>query len=383
MRLELIATSTFGLEALVKREVQALGFQVISTENGRVTYVGDERGIVKSNLWLRYADRVLIKMGEFDAWEFEDLFQGVKGIAWEEWIPFEGNFKVDCSSVKSRLFSLRSCQSVGEKAIIERLRQTYGDVVFPKTHSNYVVKLSILKDHVIVTLDTTGEGLHKRGYRVNPVAAPIKETIGAAMVNLSFFRPGRMLLDPCCGSGTIPIEAALLERNIAPGLSRTFVSQDWHAIKPELWREEKKKAFEAIDYDKELKILAWDISKENLEAARENAEEAGVEDCIEFRLMDACRISPKELMEMDRAGMIVTNPPYGTRIGEEKEIRNIYKSFAGILKANPTWSLFVITPEKNIEKEIFKRQADRRRKLYNGNIEVCYYQFFGKKEEVK
>lgn len=375
MKLELIATSTFGLEAVVKREIETLGYKIIKSEDAKITYMGDERAIVKSNLWLRCADRVLIKMAEFEAFEFEDLYQSIKGIPWEEWIPIDGNFKVNCSSVKSKLFSIRSCQSVSEKAIIERLKETYGVEHFEKTGAEYVVKVTLLKDRATVTLDTTGVGLHKRGYRQNAVTAPIKETLAAAMVKLSFWREGRLLIDPCCGSGTIPIEAAMIERNIAPGLNRHFESENWDIIPEKLWKEERKAAFSAIDYSKELKIEAYDINPAAITAAEENAVEAGVEDCISFKRMN---MSEMEAMEM--SGVIITNPPYGERIGETDEIRKIYNKLKNFLKQNSTWSLFMITPDKKVEKQVFGKLADRRRKLYNGNIEVCYYQFHGEKQ---
>ncbi len=378
MKLELIATTTFGLEAVVKREIEALDFKILKSEDGRITYSGDKRGIVRSNLWLRCADRVLVKMAEFQAYEFEDLFQAVRGIPWEQWIPADGIFKVNCSSVKSKLFSLRSCQSVAEKAIIERLKAVYGISRFSKSGAEFVVKVSLLKDNAIVTLDTTGVGLHKRGYRVRPVAAPIKETLAAALVKLTFWREGRLLVDTCCGSGTIPIEAAMIEKNIAPGLSRNFVSEEWEAIPSKLWKEERQKAFEKIENDKDIRILGIDISTEAIEAAKENAVEAGVEECIEFKCMDMNAYETEE-----ESGIIVTNPPYGTRIGEEEEIKKIFKKFKKFTEKNPTWSLFVITPSKALEKSGMNRVADRRRKLYNGNIETCYYQFHGQKPQKK
>lgn len=372
MKLELIATSTFGLEAVVKREIEALDYKIIKSEDAKITYMGDERAIVKSNLWLRCADRVLVKMAEFEALEFEDLFQTIKGIAWEEWIPIDGNFKVNCTSVKSKLFSMRSCQSVAEKAIVEKLKETYSVEHFRKTGAEYVVKVTLLKDRATITLDTTGVGLHKRGYRQRTVAAPIKETLAAAMVKLSFWREGRLLIDPCCGSGTIAIEAAMIEKNIAPGLNRRFAAEKWDIVPEKIWKEERKAAFDAIVHDKDIRIEAYDIDPAAIKASKENAEDAGVDDCIKFKRMN---ISEMEASEM--SGVIVTNPPYGERIGEKEEIRKIYNKFKNFLKQNLTWSLFVITPDKTIEKQVFGKPADRRRKLYNGNIEACYYQFHG------
>ena len=237
MKLELIATATFGLEAVVKREIQDLGYKILKSEDAKITYMGDERAIVRSNLWLRSADRVLLKLGEFKALSFEELFQQTKVIAWEELIPIDGKFTVNCTSVKSKLRSVPTCQSIVKKAIVERMKEYYCVDRFEETGAAYTVKATILKDNVVLTIDTSGTGLHKRGYRVCDVAAPIKETLAAAMVQLSFWREGRLLMDPCCGSGTIPIEAAMIARNIAPGLNRNFVSEEWEMIPAEIYDE--------------------------------------------------------------------------------------------------------------------------------------------------
>lgn len=374
MKLELIATATFGLEAVVKREIEALGYKIIRSEDAKITYMGDERAIARSNLWLRSADRVLLKMGEFKALEFEDLFQQTKAIAWENIIPADGKFTVTGTSVKSKLHSVPACQSIVKKAIVERLGSFYCIDRFEETGAEYTVKVTILKDRVTLTIDTSGTGLHKRGYRVCDVAAPIKETLAAAMVQLSFWKAGRLLVDPCCGSGTIPIEAAMIGRNIAPGLNRKFASQEWDIIPPEIWKEERKAAFEAIDYDADIRIEASDISGRAVEAAIENAAEAGVDDCVEFKKMDMARLTAEE-----EGGIIITNPPYGERIGEKKQIEAIYSAYNEFYRKNPTWSLFIVTTDKEVENKIFGRPADRRRKLYNGRLEVCYYQFHGQK----
>lgn len=378
MKLELIATATFGLEAVVKREIEALGYKIIRSEDAKITYMGDERAIVRSNLWLRCADRVLLKMGEFKALEFEELFQQTKAIAWEDIIPADGRFTVTGTSVKSKLHSVPACQSIVKKAIVERLGSFYCIDHFEETGADYTVKVTILKDRVTLTIDTSGTGLHKRGYRVCDVAAPIKETLAAAMVQLSFWKPGRLLVDPCCGSGTIPIEAAMIGRNIAPGLNRQFASQEWDIIPPDIWKQERKAAFEAIDYDADIRIQASDISRRAVEAALENAAEAGVDDCIEFRQMDMAALRAEE-----EGGIVITNPPYGERIGEQKQIEAIYGAYNKFYRSNPTWSLFMVTTDKEVETKIFGRPANRRRKLYNGRLEVCYYQFHGQKPEPK
>lgn len=373
MKLELIATATFGLEAVVKREIENLGYKILKSEDGKITFLGDERAVVRANLWLRSADRVQIKMAEFMAYEFEDLFQQIKGIAWEEWIPIEGKFIMNGSSVKSKLSSVPACQSVAEKAVVERLKEAYGVDYFQKSGALYDIKITLLKDRVTVTLDTTGPGLHKRGYRQHSVEAPIKETLAAAMLQLSFWKKDRILTDPCCGSGTIPIEAAMIARNIAPGISRSFACEEWDAIPGKLWKEERKAAFELIDNECSPKIFGLDINPAAIEAAKANAEAAGVEDCIRFAAADVAAMRTKSL-----GGVIVTNPPYGERIGDKQGIEKIYEAYRRFFRENPTWSLFVVTADKSIEKKL-ERQADRRRKLYNGRMEVCYYQFHGEK----
>ncbi len=374
MKLELIATATFGLEAVVKREIQALGYRIIKSEDGKITYMGDERAIVRSNLWLRSADRVLLKMAEFKALEFEELFQQTRGLPWEELIPMDGKFTVTGTSVKSKLHSVPACQSIVKKAVVERLRDYYCVEHFEETGAEYTIKVTLLKDNVTLTVDTSGPGLHKRGYRVCDVAAPIKETLAAAMVQLSFWRAGRLLIDPCCGSGTIPIEAAMIGRNIAPGLNRSFAAEGWEMIPPELWKEERRKAFEAVDYETDLRIFAFDVDPRAIAAAQENAIEAGVDDCIVFKRMNMARLEARE-----PGGIIITNPPYGERIGEAQQIENIYKKYRSFFSENPTWSLFLITTDKELEEKAVGRPANRRRKLYNGRLEVCYYQFHGKK----
>ncbi len=374
MKLELIATATFGLEAVVKREIEALGYRIIKTENGKVTYTGDERAIVRSNLWLRTADRVLLKMAEFEAREFEELFQQTKALPWEQLIPIDGKFTVTGTSVKSTLHSVPACQSIVKKAIVEKLKEFYSVELFEETGAEYTVKATLLKDRVTLTVDTSGVGLHKRGYRTSDVTAPIKETLAAAMIQLSFWRDDRLLIDPCCGSGTIPIEAAMIGRNIAPGINRHFASEGWELIPEKLWKEERKAAFEAMDYDKELNIYGFDINMKAVEAARANAEEAGVDDCIVFKKADARKLRPE-----GKNGIVITNPPYGERIGEKEEIEGIYAGFRRFFEENPDWSLFMITTDKEAEEKAMGRKAERRRKLYNGRLETCYYQFHGKR----
>lgn len=374
MKLELIATATFGLEAVVKREIEALGYKITKSEDGKITYTGDERALVRSNLWLRSADRVLVKMAEFEAREFEELFQQTKAIPWEEWIPLDGYAIVTGSSVRSQLHSVPACQSIVKKAIVERLKQFYNVEKFAETGAEYTVKASLLKDRVTITIDSSGAGLHKRGYRIADVEAPIKETLAAAIVQLSFWKEGRLLVDPCCGSGTIPIEAAMIGRNMAPGLNRKFISETWHVIPKKIWQEERAAAEAAVKQDADIRIEASDINLRAVKAAMENAAQAGVDDCIHFEVLDIEQLKGKESQ-----GIIVTNPPYGERIGDEREIQKIYSALARFFKENNTWSLFLITSDKDFEFRVFGRGADRRRKLYNGRIETCLYQFHGAK----
>ncbi len=379
MKRELIATAAFGLEAVVRREVEALGYKVLRTEDGKVTYEADERGIVRSNLWLRSADRVLVKIAEFQAPTFEDLFQQTMGCPWEEWIPVDGRFVVTCTTVKSQLHNEPACQRTVKKAIVNRLQDFYVTDTLPESGADHTVKLTLLKDRATLTIDSTGMGLHKRGYRVADVAAPIKETMAAALVQLSFWKPGRILVDPCCGSGTIPIEAALIGMNIAPGLNRSFDAEQWDQVPASLWKEERKKAFQEIRTDTQLQIYGYDIDPAAAAAAEENAAEAGVDDQIIFRRADVNRLKEQtnpiwEPWRSEEGVVLLTNLPYAIRIGTQPELKKIYRSLRETLEEEPTWNLFAITADKELEKEL-GRKADRRRKLYNGSIETTYYQY--------
>jgi putative N6-adenine-specific DNA methylase len=373
-KIELIATATFGLESVVKREIEKLGYRVTKTEDAKVTYITDERGIVRSNLHLRCADRVLIKMAEFTAETSEELFQQTKAVEWEKWIPSDGKFTVNCTTVKSKLRSEPANQKTVKKAIAERLGELYMMERLPETGAEYTVKITILKDRATLTIDTSGAGLHKRGYRVKNVAAPIKETLAAALIQLSFWKKGRLLIDPFCGSGTLAIEAAMYERGIAPGLGRDFACRHWDAIPETVWKEEQRLAYEAIDHDADIRIMASDIDKKAVAAAKENAEEAGVDDCIEFSVLDFNRLQLPE-----KYSVIICNPPYGERIGDKSEMETAYKHMKQLLETDPTLSAYIITADKNLEEAVKPRVPDRRRKLYNGRIETCYYQYYGER----
>ncbi len=372
--IKLTATAAFGLEAVVRREIEQLGYAVTEAADGRLTFAGDERALVRADLWLRSADRVYVQMGEFPAASFDALFEGTRSLPWEDWIPRDGRFTVVGTSVRSMLHSVPDCQAIVKKAVASRLGAHYRLEWLPETGAEYTIRFQLQKDRALLLIDASGEGLHKRGYRVANVTAPIKETLAAAMVQLSFFRPGRFLVDPFCGSGTIAIEAALIAKNIAPGLSRSFAAQAWERIPASLWKEEKTAAFAAIRDAEGSAIFAADIDKRAVAAARENAIEAGVDDLVRFR------IQPLSALQAEReGGVIVTNPPYGMRIGEQNELAKLYRFLGAFCRSNPTWSLFAISADKNFERA-FGRPADRRRKLYNGQIETCYYQFHSKEK---
>ena len=368
---ELIATTTFGLEAIVKRELIELGFEILKTENGKVTFLSDAQGIAKANIWLRCADRVLLKIGEFKAVTFDELFDKTQSLDWSYFITKEGKFNVNGKSVKSTLFSISDCQAIVKKSIAENLKETYKIDWCPETGAEYTVLVSMLKDIATLTIDTSGVALHKRGYRVNAVTAPLKETLAAALVKLSFWNKNRLLYDTFCGSGTIPIEAALIGKNIAPGITRDFAAKHWPIIPEMMWKDEISKAYKAIDGDIKINIIAVDIDKQNLIAAKENADKAGVADCITFINDDFRNIKYE-----NNYAILISNPPYGERLSEKDEVTKLYEEMGMVLNKFDTWSFYFITSYISFEK-VFGRKADRLRKLYNGRIETMYYQFYG------
>lgn len=372
-KINLIATTAFGLEACVKREVLRLGFENVKTYDGRVEFTGTEADIVKANLWLRFASKVLIKMGQFRATTFDDLFEGTKALPWGNWITEDGKFTVTGKSVKSTLFSVSDCQAIVKKAVVEKLKQKYHVSWFDETGPEYTIQVALLNDVATLTIDTSGGSLHKRGYRETAMVAPLKETLAAAMVDLSYWNKSRPLLDPLCGSGTIPIEAALIARNVAPGIHRRFASEEWPQISPQMWKQARVAAYQAIDYDVMPKIYGSDIDQDAIAVAKENAEKAGVDDCITFEVRPA-----QEAKLIGDYGCIITNPPYGERIGELKEVEDLYRSLGGLLKQNNTWGAYVITSMEYFE-SLFGRKADAKRKIFNGRIKTDYYQFFGPK----
>lgn len=373
VKIELIATATFGLEEMVKLEVKQLGYEDVKVENGKVIFTADEAAIPKTNLWLRTADRVLLKMGEFEARSFEELFQKTKAIPWEEWIPENGKFPVIGKSVKSQLFSVPDCQAIVKKAVVERLKSVYNVEWFQEDGPEYEIEVALLKDVVTLTIDTSGAGLHKRGYRTKANEAPLKETLAAAMVMISRWREDRVLIDPFCGSGTIAIEAALIGRNMAPGLERKFTAESWPRVPEQLWKEARMEALKAIRQDVDIHILASDMDPKAIKIAEENAYQAGVDDCITFKVQDMAQMASG-----GKYGYIICNPPYGERLGEKKEVERLYKRMGQVFSKFDTWSVYVITSEEQFE-ALYGKKASKKRKLYNGRIKVDYYQFFGPK----
>lgn len=372
--LNLIATTTFGLEAVVKREAMRLGFKNIKVSDGRVEFEGDETSIVKANLWFRCADRVLIKMGEFKVLSFEELFEKTKALPWDKWIDKDGEFTVTGKSIKSQLFSVPDCQAIVKKAIVEKMKQRYEDIEwFEETGAKYTVQIAILKDIATLTIDTSGLGLHKRGYRENAVEAPLKETLAAAMVELSYWRKNRILLDPFCGSGTIAIEAALIAKNIAPGLNRHFAAEDWSQIDKKYWAIQRQEAYNCIDNEIVPQIYASDIDAQAIEIAINNAKKAGVDKYINFSVQDFEHININQ-----KYGVVICNPPYGERMGDAKQIQNIAKELGKMFEKETTWSVYVITSDENFEK-FYSKKADNKRKLFNGRIKTDYYQYYGER----
>lgn len=369
-KFELIATSTFGLETIVKKEVKDLGFTILSVEDGKVTFESDITGIVKANLWLRCADRVLLKVGEFKAVTFDELFVQTKALPWEDIIPLDGKFTVNGKSIKSELFSISDCQAIVKKAVVENLKAKYKIDWFEETGAEYTIQVAMLKDIATLTIDTSGAGLHKRGYRKNTGEAPIKETLAAALVLLSYWNKNRILYDVFCGSGTIPIEAALIGRNIAPGLYRDFASKHWSIIDESIWQEELAKAHANIDQETKIQIMASDIDKESIEIAKENAVEANVSDCITFSVCDFQKVTYKQ-----DYGIIISNPPYGERLNDI-ELDQLYRNIGKTFNKLDTWSKYIITSFGGFE-HLYGKKANRERKLFNGNIKVRYYQYYG------
>lgn len=367
----LVATATFGLEAVVARELKQLGYEDIKTENGRLYFTADLDAIARCNLWLRSSDRVLICLGQFPAASFEELFEGTRALPWPDWLPANANFPVEGKSIKSKLFSVPDCQAIVKKAIVEKMKSVYPVKWFPEDGPRYTIEVALLNDIATLTIDTSGAGLHKRGYRQLSSQAPLKETLAAALVSLSFWNPERVLADPFCGSGTIPIEAALIGLNQAPGLNRQFTAETWPALNKQLWQEARAEARDLLRRDVKLQIRGTDIDNQVLNLARYHAREAGVQEHIHWQQMPVSQLSSSYSY-----GCIVCNPPYGQRLEDMQAVKGLYKEMGQVFSGLLTWSYYVLTSHQDFE-HWFGRTADRRRKLFNGRLECQYYQYYG------
>lgn len=372
---ELIAPCHFGLEAVLKKEIIDLGYDIAKVEDGRVTFYGDDEAIARANIGLRTAERVMIKVGQFKAYTFDEFFENIKALEWENFIPVNGKFWVTkASSVKSKLFSVSDLQSLAKKAIVDRLKHIYGVTWFEEDGNPYPIRISFMKDEATVAIDTTGDSLHKRGYRQFTSKAPITETLAAALIMLTPWRSDRILVDPFCGCGTFPIEAAMIGANISPGMNRSFTATAWdNIISRKIWDDAYEEARDIVDLSDQMVIQGYDIDGDIVKAARENAKRAGVGDMIHFQQRDVCDLShPKKY------GFIITNPPYGERIEDKETVPEIYRIFGERFKALDSWSAYVITSCEDTEK-YFGRKADKNRKIYNGMMKTYFYQFMGAK----
>lgn len=373
----LIATAAMGLESVVAKEVKDLGFENVKVENSRVVFDADAAGIARANLWLRTADRVKLLIGEFEAKTYDELFEQTKALPWEAFISEDGEFPVIGKSHKSKLYSVPDCQSIVKKAIVERMKQKYGIAQWLKeSGALYRVEVALLKDQVTLTLDTSGSGLHKRGYRIGQGEAPLKETLAAALVQLTNWRGDQPFYDLFCGSGTIPIEAALIGQNIAPGFNREFAAENWSFLSADIWDKALEEAEDLANYDQELHIFGTDINPKMIDIAKANATEAGLGgDLITWKQMNALDFHSDQL----GGGYIISNPPYGERIGQKEEVEKLYEKLGKHLAQYPTWSIYIMTANEKFE-TLFGREASKKRKLFNGFIRTDYYQYFGKKK---
>lgn len=376
---DLLVPCHFGLEAVLKREIYDLGYEITKVEDGRVTFEGDEEAVCRANIFLRTAERVMIQVGRFKATTFEELFQGIKNLPWEEYIPEDGKFWVKkASSINSKLFSPSDIQSIAKKAMVERMKQKYHKEWFKEDGASYPVRIFLLKDEVTVALDTSGDSLHKRGYRTMTSKAPLTETLAASLIMLTPWRKDRILVDPFCGSGTFPIEAAMIAANIAPGMNRDFTAEEWtNMIDRKLWYECVKEAEDMIDTTVKVDIQGYDIDGDVIKAARENAKRAGVEHMIHFQQRAVADLShPKKY------GFIITNPPYGERLEDKADLPELYTQIGQAYQRLDSWSMFLITSYTDTEKYI-GRKADKNRKIYNGMLKTYFYQFLGPKPPKK
>lgn len=374
-KFELIAPCHFGLEVVMKREILDLGYEVSQVEDGRVTFIGDAEAVCRANIFLRTTERILLKVGSFKAETFEELFQGTRVIPWEQYIPRDGKFWVaKASPIKSRLFSPSDIQSIMKKAMVERMKGAYGITWFPEDGASYPLRVFLYKDVVTVAMDTSGDSLHKRGYRTLTSKAPITETLAAALLMLTPWKPDRILVDPFCGSGTFPIEAAMMAANMAPGMNREFLAEEWKNLIPKkCWYEAMDEANDLVKDDISVDIQGYDIDGEIVRAARANAAAAGVDHLIHFQQRPVSQLShPKKY------GFLITNPPYGERIEDKKNLPELYRTIGERFAALDSWSAYIITAYEDTER-YFGRKADKNRKIYNGMMKTYFYQFMGPK----
>ena len=372
---EWIAPCHFGLEAVLKREIQNLGYEIVQVEDGKVTFRGDWSALCRANIFLRTTERVLLKVGKFKATTFEELFEKTKAIPWERYIPENGKFWVaKATSVKSKLYSAPDIQSIMKKAMVERMKQKYKKDWFEEDGAEFPVRVTLMKDEVMVGLDTSGVSLHKRGYRLKTGKAPISETLAAALIMLTPWNKDRILVDPFCGSGTIPIEAAMIGANIAPGMNRSFTAEQWtHLFPKKLWYNAIEEANDNIRTDVQMNIQGYDIDGEILKVARENAQLAGVDEYIQFQQRPM-----QELRNPKKYGFIITNPPYGERLEEKEAMPKLYQEMGEVFDALDSWSYFIITGYEEAQ-NYFGRKATKNRKIYNGMMKTYFYQYMGPK----
>lgn len=369
-RIKCCVPCLFGLESLLAEELRGIGAEDVVSENGRVFFTGTKETVVDANLWLRTGQRVEIVLGEFPARSFDELFEGVRALPWEQWIPEDGRFPVKGHALNSKLHSIPDCQSIIKKAIVRRLEKCYRREIFIEDGALYSVRFSIFKDRAVLMLDTSGQALHKRGYRPAAQPAPIRETLGAALCMLARPYPDTMLYDPFCGSGTLLIEGAMLARKMAPGLNRGFAAENWAALPRVLWQERRKIARSQAKKDIPFRGFGFDIDPKMAAIALDNAKRAGVADCLTFSARDV-----REFTLDTPRGMVITNPPYGERLLDQTQARELYQVMGRVFEKKPGWRYFIIAPEKDFER-LFGRPADKRRKLYNGTLECNYFQYF-------
>lgn len=378
-RYELIAPCHFGLEAVLKREIYDIGYDVTQVEDGRVTFEGDEEAVCRANIFLRTAERILLKTGSFHAETYDELFEAVKAIPWEDYLPENAKFWVTkASSVKSKLYSPSDIQSIVKKAMVERMKQKYQVDWFPEDGAAYPVRVFLMKNQVTIGLDTSGDHLHKRGYRTMAGKAPLSETLAAALILLTPWKRDRILVDPFCGSGTFPIEAAMIAANMAPGMGRHFQAEKWSGlIRSSLWREIREEAEAMVDTDIETDIQGYDIDGDIIKVARDNARRAGVDHLIHFQ-----QRAVADLRHPKKYGFVITNPPYGERLEDKKNLPGLYREMGEAFKRLDSWSEYILTSYEDAERYI-GRKADRNRKLYNGMLKTYFYQFLGPKPPAK